>query len=75
MRWAIIETSCGERTRRGSPEEVEALEALYRHDFCPRALRGEHGGARPYTWVRSRLQEAGLVRTGRGRGFGTSRRR
>ena len=72
----------GPSPRRASPEEVEALEALYRDGcagwnvlhFYHEVYAGEQGGARSYTWVKSRLQEAGLVRKGRRKGAHRLRR-
>ena len=72
----------GPSPRRASPEEVAALEALYRDGcagwnvlhFYHEVYAGEHGGARSYTWVKSRLQEAGLVRKGRRKGAHRLRR-
>ena len=72
--------SSGGSHRRAPEAEVAALEALYagehagwnvRH-FWER-YREEHGGARSYTWVKNRLQAAGLV--GRGRRRGPHRKR
>ena len=62
-------------SRRAPADEVLRLEALYRerhagwsvahfHDW----YREKHGGERSYTWVKNRLQEAGLVGKGRTRG-------
>ena len=42
--------------------------------FYHEVYAGEHGGARSYTWVKSRLQEAGLVRKGRRKGAHRLRR-
>ena len=72
----------GPSPRRASPEEAAALEALYRDGcagwnvlhFYHEVYAGEHGGARSYTWVKSRLQEAGLVRKGRRKGAHRLRR-
>ena len=72
----------GPSPRRVSPEEVAALEALYRDGcagwnvlhFYHEVYAGERGGARSYTWVKSRLQEAGLVRKGRRKGAHRLRR-
>ena len=55
-------------SRRAPPEEVATLEKLYANshlgwsvrDFF-RVYRDSHGGGRSYSWVKSRLQEAGLV--------------
>ena len=63
----------GPAHRRAPPEEVAALEALYRDGYGGWNVRHfheevyvrEHGGSRSYTWVKNRLQEAGLVKQGR----------
>lgn len=62
-------------SRRAPADEVLRLEALYRerHDGWSVAhfhdwYRERHGGERSYTWVKTRLQEAGLVGKGRSRG-------
>ena len=54
-----------------SPEEVEALETLYRKRYGSCNVRhfyyryrDEHGGTRSYNWVREQLQAAGLVERG-----------
>ena len=61
--------------RRAPAEEVSALEALYREGYegwsvrhFHERYREDHGGHRSYTWVRNRLQAAGLVKRGRRRG-------
>ena len=67
---------------RAPPEEVAALEALYRdgcegwnvRHFHEEVYVGEHGGSRSDTWVKNRLQEAGLVRKGRRTGPHRERR-
>ena len=72
----------GPSHRRAPPEEMEALEALYRdghadwnvRHFYEEVYAGEHGGARSYTWVKNRLQETGLVRKGRRKGPHRERR-
>ena len=65
---------------RAPADEVLRLEALYRDDYKGWSVahfheryRERHGGERSYTWVKSRLQEAGLVEKGKARG--TPRRR
>ena len=66
----------GPAHRRAPPEEVAALEALYRDGYRGWNVRHfhievyvrEHGGSRSYTWVKNRLQEAGLVKKGRRKG-------
>ena len=68
--------------RRAAAEEVAALEALYRdghagwnvRHFHDEVYVGEQGGSRSYTWVKNRLQEAGLVRRGRRKGPHRERR-
>lgn len=68
--------------RRAAPEEVAVLEALYRdghagwnvRHFHDEVYVGEQGGSRSYTWVKNRLQEAGLVERGRRRGPHRKRR-
>ena len=72
----------GASHRRAPPEEVAALEALYRdgcrgwnvRHFHEEVYVREHGGSRSYTWVKNRLQEAGLVRKGRRKGPHRERR-
>lgn len=62
--------------RRACAEEVAALEARYRdgHEgwnvrhFYDEVYVAEDGGVRSYTWVKNRLQEAGLVKRGCRRG-------
>lgn len=61
--------------RRAPVDEVLRLEALYRERYdgwnvkhFMERYRGEHGGTRSYTWVKRRLQTAGLVKHGRRRG-------
>lgn len=55
-------------SRSAPPEEVAALEKLYAEGHLGwsvraffRVYRDSHGGYRSYTWVKNRLQEAGLV--------------
>jgi transposase len=68
-------------TRRAPVDEVLRLEALYKerydgwnvkhfHAFYQR----HHKGARSYTWVKTTLQQAGLVEKSRGRGRHRKRR-
>ena len=71
----------GPAHRRAPPEEVAALEALYRDGYGGWNVRHfhevyvrEHGGSRSYTWVKNRLQEAGLVKKGRRKGPHRERR-
>ena len=54
---------------RASREEVKQLEVLYREQYCGRnvthfyeAYAEQHQGKRSYSWVKSRLHEAGLVK-------------
>lgn len=61
--------------RRASTEEVSEVVALYRDRYPERNIRHfyeayseSHGGKRSYSWVKSRLQEAGMVARGRRRG-------
>ena len=60
---------------RAPADEVLRLETLYRETYegwtvahFHERYREEHGGKRSYTWVKSRLREAGLVGKGRTRG-------
>ena len=54
----------GRSARRAPPQEVAALEVLYRaghggwnvRHFCDEVYVGDHGGARSYTWLKGRLQ-------------------
>lgn len=66
--------------RRAPVDEVLRLEALYRDNYKGWSVahfheryRERHAGERSYTWVKSRLHEAGLVSKGKSRG--TPRRR
>ncbi|WP_425155055.1 ISNCY family transposase [Candidatus Palauibacter sp.] len=61
--------------RRAPAAEVAALEALYGQEYEGWSVRHfheryveDHGGRRSYTWVKNRLQGAGLVKRGRRRG-------
>ena len=65
----------GPAHRRAPPGEVAALDALYRDGYragtCGTSMKvyvREHGGSRSYTWLKNRLQEAGLVKKGRRKG-------
>ena len=68
--------------RRAPPEEVVAVEAQYRaghrdwnvRHFYDEVYVAEGGGTRSYTWVKNRLQEAGLVKRGRRKGPHRERR-
>lgn len=58
--------------RRAPPAEVATLCQLYAKGYLGwnvrdffRVYQDSHGGARSYTWVRSRLQGAGLITPGR----------
>lgn len=72
----------GSSARRAPPEEVAAVEALYRtghrewnvRHFYDEVYGAEGGGTRSYTWVKNRLQEAGLVKKGRRKGPHRERR-
>lgn len=57
--------------RKAPPEEVAALTQLYTEGHLGRSVReffrvyrDSHGGGRSYTWVKSRLYEAGLAPPG-----------
>lgn len=72
----LIDKRIGEVSHRLAPvDEVLRLETLYqeRYDgwnvkhFYER-YQGYHKGARSYTWVKNKLQQAGLVQRGRRRG-------
>lgn len=60
--------------RRAPADEVLALTESYRQRHCGWNVRHFHswyrkdGGARSYTWVKKRLQEAGLVKVGKKKG-------
>jgi len=67
--------------RRVSEDEVRRLEDLYRDRYEGWNVRHffsfyhrMHGGSRSYSWVKNKLQEAGLVRRCRGRGKHRKRR-
>lgn len=72
----LIDRRIEEVSHRKAPvDEVVRLEALYKRRYegwnvkhFYERYQGEHGGARSYTWVKKRLQEAGLVETGRRKG-------
>ncbi len=62
-------------SQRRAEEEAAVLEALYREEYEGWSVRHfheryleDHGGGRSYTWVKNRLQAAGLVKRGRRRG-------
>ena len=78
---ALRDRRLGRSARRAPPEEVAAVEALYgagHRDWNVRHFYDEvyvtEGGSRSYTWVKNRLQEAGLVKKGRRRGPHRERR-
>ena len=67
--------STGGSHRKAPDAEVAALETLYAREYAGwnvrrfwERYREAHGGARSYTWVKNRLQAAGLVKRGRRRG-------
>jgi hypothetical protein len=67
--------SLGGSHRRAPEEEIRALESLYAGEYGGwnvrhfwERYRDAHGGMRSYTWVKNRLQAAGLVERGRRRG-------
>ena len=63
---ALRDRRVGCSARRAGPEEVAAVEALYRaghrdwnvRHFYDEVYVAEGGGTRSYTWVKNRLQEA-----------------
>lgn len=66
---------------RAPVDEVLALEAVYRERYDGwnvqhffERYRNDHHGQRSYTWVKQRLQEAGLVKTGKRKGRHRQRR-
>ena len=68
-------------SRRAPTDEVLRLEALYRESHQGWSVahfhdvyRERHAGERSYTWVRNRLQDAGLVAKGKSRGKPRRRR-
>jgi len=78
---ALCDRRLGRSARRAPPEEVAAVEALYgagHRDWNVRHFYDEvyvaDGGSRSYTWVKNRLQEAGLVKKGRRKGPHRERR-
>ena len=67
--------------RKAPVDEVMRLRGLYRESYGGWSVahfhdryRERHAGQRSYTWVKSRLQEAGLVAKGKGRGKPRQRR-
>jgi transposase len=72
----LIDRRIEEVSHRKAPvDEVVRLQALYKRRYegwnvkhFYERYRGEHGGERSYTWVKKRLQNAGLVETGRRKG-------
>ncbi|MDE2794675.1 MAG: helix-turn-helix domain-containing protein [Gemmatimonadota bacterium] len=79
---ALRDRRVGCSARRAPPEEVAAVEALYRaghrdwnvRHFYDGVYVPAGGGMRSYTWVKNRLQEAGLVKKGRRKGPHRERR-
>ena len=79
---ALRDRRLGSSARRAPPEEVAAVEALYRsghrdwnvRHFYEEVYVAEGGGTRSYTWVKGRLQGAGLVKKGRRKGPHRERR-
>ena len=79
---ALRDRRLGGSARRAPPEEVAAVEALYRsghrdwnvRHFYEEVYVAEGGGTRSYTWVKGRLQGAGLVKKGRRKGPHRERR-
>jgi hypothetical protein len=66
---------------RAPVDEVLALEAVYRERYDGwnvqhffERYRNEHQGQRSYTWVKQRLQDGGLVKTGKRKGRHRQRR-
>jgi len=66
---------------RAPVDEVLALETLYRERYDGwnvqhffERYREQHGGSRGYTWVKQRLQDGGLVKTGKRKGRHRRRR-
>lgn len=77
----LIDRRLGQVSHRRAPvDEVMAVEAQYREGYGGWNVRHFHrfyqraGGSRSYTWVKSRLQEAGLVSRGKRRGGHRKRR-
>ena len=72
----LIDRRVEEVSHRKAPvDEVVRLEALYKRRYegwnvkhFYERYRADHGGERSYTWVKKRLQEADLVKTGRRKG-------
>ena len=81
---ALRDRRVGCSARRAPPQEVAAVEALYRaghrdwnvRHFYDEVYVAEVGGTRSYTWVKNRLQEApsGHASTPRSRWSRRSRR-
>ena len=79
---ALRDRRLGHSARRAPMKEVAAVEALYRtghrnwnvRHFYDEVYVGEGGGTRSYTWVKHRLQGAGLVKKGRRKGPHRERR-
>jgi len=72
----LIDRRIEEVSHRKAPvDEVVRLEALYKQRYegwnvkhFYERYQGDHGGQRSYTWVKKRLQSAGLAETGLRRG-------
>ena len=78
----LIDRRINEVSHRKAPvDEVLRLEALYRDHYEGWNVKhfygryqAAHGGSRSYTWVKSRLQSAGLVKPGKRKGKHRRRR-
>ena len=78
----LIDKRLGQVSQRRAPvDEVMALEALYRDHYDSWNIKhfheryqAHHDGGRSYTWVKQRLQAAGLVKSGKRRGPHRKRR-
>ena len=78
----LIDKRLGQVSHRRAPvDEVLALETLYRERYDSWNIKhfheyyqDHHQGSRSYTWVKRRLQAAGLVKTGKRRGPHRKRR-
>jgi len=78
----LIDKRLGQVSGHRAPvDEVMALEALYRAYYDSWSIthfheryQDPHHGTRSYTWVKQRLQAAGLVKTGKRRGPHRQRR-
>ncbi len=78
----LIDKRLGQVSQHRAPvDEVMALEALYRERYdrwnikhFHERYQDHHQGSRSYTWVKKRLQSAGLAETGKRRGPHRKRR-